>query len=61
MCKCNEWISVHDMIPPDDVSMLVYPYWLQKAGILRDGEWYCEEGHPISPTHWMPLPPPPEK
>lgn len=57
----GNWISVHDKVPPEDESVIVYPYNYDDSedfsitGCYFEGKWYCEKSHEINPTHWQPL------
>ena len=57
----SKWISVHDMVPEQGVSVIVYPYNYDNCedfsitGFYLDGKWYCERSIKIKPTHWRPL------
>jgi hypothetical protein len=65
----NLWISVKDRLPDKDVDVLIF----QKdsscnpdiilSSLKENGYWFspscCEYENPV-PTHWMPLPIPPE-
>ena len=57
----SKWISVHDMTPPEDESVMVYPYNydgtedFSVTGVYFDGVWTCEHSNEIKPTHWQPL------
>jgi len=65
-----KWISVKDRLPEHSATVLVY------CGIYgrfvttytpidgtECGQWYGHDGHPggLPPTHWMPLPEPPDE
>lgn len=63
----QEWISVKDMLPEDEIPVLVYTIdgYIQNAYVVVNtsppiwhgvGHWK----HP-KPTHWMPLPNPPQQ
>ena len=59
----NEWISVENQLPEDNVTVIV------ENGIayIRKGEWYTLTGERYpgkliqwNVIHWMPFPKPPE-
>jgi len=57
----NEWISVKDRLPEEDILVLVFiPYWrkISTDRLGKDGCWRGAFGEAI--THWMPLPEPPQ-
>lgn len=57
----SNWISVHDKVPAEDESVIVYPYnydgseYFSITGCYSEGKWYCEHSQEIKPTHWQPL------
>jgi hypothetical protein len=65
-----EWISVKDQLPEIDQKVLVWNIKFPDPEFLDIGYydpdscpdtcWRCEEYMSIEPTHWMPLPEPPE-
>jgi hypothetical protein len=58
-----DWIPVSERLPEVHSPVLVsitesrYP---TVATMSLDGEWLFGEGYPVTVTHWMPLPAPPE-
>ena len=67
------WISVEDRLPSAGLDVLVYdPSWPRPwVGYLHvtddkairtddDVEWLFSDGAHCTPTHWQPLPEPPE-
>lgn len=63
--KTEDWISVKELKPRHHVVVLVTnasDKWIN-CGLWDGREWYNqydEQGAPIIPTHWMPLPEPPK-
>lgn len=59
----TNWISVEERLPEVNVACLVYnKYYGPMVGWRVDGERFRIPGSrfPDHPTHWMPLPDPPE-
>ena len=73
----SEWISVKDRLPPQDINVLVYDQisnlfslssLTYETGWAENGDdklyliWEDIQFHDRDePTHWMPLPNPPEE
>lgn len=65
----SKWISVDDRLPENDDEVLVYnhrdginlgEFDLEKVGPYNRGwQTYYDWAPHMSPTHWMPLPKPP--
>ena len=59
----QKWISVEDELPKEGEEALVfYTSWkheYQQVAMFESGEFIDIGGCALSPTHWMPLPPPP--
>tara|TARA_Y100001963_G_C6778233_1_gene448471 strand:- start:2702 stop:2992 length:291 start_codon:yes stop_codon:yes gene_type:complete len=61
------WISAGSKLPPEEESVIVYPYNYEDSedfsitGCHLEGAWYCERGNLIRVTHWRPLLTPPIK
>jgi hypothetical protein len=60
----SEWQPI-ETAPKDSSSVILWPYDAEiTVGYFRDVEisgWYCEIMERFfEPTHWMPLPAPPE-
>ena len=67
----GEWIRVEDRLPEDGVQVLIYSKLLRHDGLVEivsprraiyhgDGHWTSLVSFDYKPTHWMPLPDPPE-
>jgi hypothetical protein len=58
------WIPVSERLPEEDVDVLVMTnYGMHVADLDEDGLWNASHGDSWQfpePTHWMPLPEPPE-
>lgn len=58
-----KWISTKDSLPKEGEEVIVfYTSWkheYQQVAIFESGEFIDLGGCALSPTHWMPLPPPP--
>ena len=61
------WISVDNKLPPEESSVIVYPYNYEDSedfsitGFYFDGKWHSEKIHEIEVTHWRPMLTPPVK
>lgn len=61
-----EWVRVSERMPKEEDRVLLYsPDWgpltAIRIGYVYEGRWYDESDRVKNVTHWMPLPPPPEK
>ena len=59
----SKWIPVSERMPEDGVVVLAWNGKRVVFGYARDGEWIDTLYGwviPNGPTHWMPLPEPPE-
>ena len=57
-----KWINVKDKIPSTTRNLIVYAHGRVEPGTFfpDDRRWYTDRNRRIHPTHWMPLPDPPE-
>lgn len=64
MVRLSKWIPVGERLPEEDVDVLVMThYGMHVADLGEDGLWNASHGDSWQfpePTHWMPLPEPPE-
>ena len=62
--KILRWIPVSERLPEEDVDVLVMTtHGMHVAGLDEYGAWNASHGDSWQfpePTHWMPLPEPPE-
>jgi len=58
----QEWVSVKERLPPTDETVLVYIDGQQFSAylLMAPSTWYYSGTRGPAPSHWMPLPPPPE-
>jgi hypothetical protein len=59
----SEWISVKDRLPEYDVEVLTFEtgnYKVNAVSKYTQWWWDSDEGFERNPTHWQPLPKPPE-
>jgi len=52
-----EWIKVEDELPNNENEVLTFCFDCCTVGFLRNGVW--ELDCDLEPSHWMPLPEPP--
>ena len=64
VARCVNWRNAETALPDDDITVLVAcpdsesePVW---PGYHSDGEWLYPNGLVSHPTHWAPMPYPPE-
>jgi hypothetical protein len=60
----SEWISVKERLPEYDVEVLTFETGNYKVNAVSEYTqwwWDSNEGFERNPTHWMPLPKPPEE
>ena len=60
----NGWISVKDGLPEYDVEVLTFEtgnYKVNAVSKYTQWWWDSNEGFERNPTHWQPLPKPPEE
>lgn len=60
-----QWISVKDRLPEEDQEVLIYDWPSRSTCIFWKSrklahQWELSNGRNCNPTHWMPLPKPPE-
>lgn len=62
LMKNNEWISVKDRLPEEDVPVLVWELQgFAYVDVYKDGVWEVGTPNLAKFTHWMPLPKPPKE
>lgn len=66
------WVSVNERLPKPWEDVLIYPRptdYCCEGHVDHKGQWFYgeyvqhvgHENHRINPTHWSPMPPPPEQ
>lgn len=68
MADTMKWISVKERLPDKELEdVLIFPNSFGEVSFgycLKDGTWWSpvgEDPENMDPTHWMPLPAPPEE
>ena len=57
----RRWISVKDRLPEKSGGVLIFDYGCENAFYdAPSNRWETESTFNAKPTHWQPLPPPPE-
>jgi hypothetical protein len=56
----SEWISVDEQMPEEDTPVLTYHGDECDVAWHHNSFWFGT-AEMITPTHWQPLPPPPEQ
>ena len=64
----SQWIRTADKLPTDnDDDMLAFDpelgivmAYYESANAYEKSRWWCDHAGTIQPTHWMPLPEPPQ-
>lgn len=54
------WVSIEDEVPPTDDLVLIGNRDDVALGYYHEFHWFYSNFRPAQPTHWMPLPAPPE-
>jgi hypothetical protein len=64
--KAEEWISVKERLPEEDVEVISWPNWESNPSVSSafyipqwSEKWRCAEYMTRTVTHWQPLPEPP--
>ena len=60
----TEWIRTADKLPEPDYAVLAFAKGegvvIAYYNAFAKGRWWCDDAGTIEPTHWMPLPEPPQ-
>jgi hypothetical protein len=58
----RRWIPVSERLPDKSGGYLIFNCGCENAYFdFKDGSWETETMFNVEPTHWQPLPPPPEE
>ena len=68
LASIPQWISVEERLPDEEQHVLAYwpatasddEPWISVAWVFEGDKWQDLEVELKSPSHWMPLPEPPE-